>query len=90
MNLKNPVTLSFIGFVTITILSILILWIWKPNVVLKVKTEKDINWGKLISLSIIMGVVVAIILFFTTIKKIDFLTKEKYTMGFFNKSNHCY
>ena len=72
MNLKKPIVLSLVGLVSITVISIIIFSTWKPSFVTTVnnKKQKKLNWGKLLSLSVVLGVVTAISLYLSTMKPI--------------------
>ena len=70
MNLKiitqNPIYLSFTGLIIVTLVCILTLYIWKPNFVTIVSKNKiHILWGKLVSLSLTVGTLFAIVLYFS-------------------------
>ena len=70
MNLKKPIVLSLVGLVSITVISIIIFSTWKPTFVTTVnnKKKKSLNWGKILSLSFVLGIVTAITLYISTMK----------------------
>lgn len=62
----NNIYTSAIGGFIMIVVSILVLSLWKPNIVKK-KNNK-IQWNRIISLSIVLGIVVSIVICLLTMK----------------------
>jgi DMSO/TMAO reductase YedYZ heme-binding membrane subunit len=92
----DPIKLSLVGFSTVFILSIIIFSISKPTFVTTTAVNgrhRGINWGKLLSLSVVFGVLTAIILYL--IKTPTFRNQPKsesqpVQMSFSKKVSDCY
>jgi len=89
MHLKHPISLSLIALCSTTVICIIVLYLYKPTVILKAQENKEINWGKLISLSIVFGTVVGIIFYLVTMKTPlpDTFVGDKVTQP---NTSHCY
>ena len=84
----DPITLSLAGLALVTGIMILILAIAKPTFVLQPKQDKKINWGKLVSISLVVGLLAAIILYVSRIKPKS-IQPDPVTMAF-AKPAECY
>jgi hypothetical protein len=90
INCKDPMTLSIVVGLSSFLLSILVLVLYKPRVVTKVKenehthiTNRKLDWFKLIVLALIISLMVAIIVFMVLMKRSpDVIEYKKATMEF--------
>lgn len=93
MDWKNPITLSLIALVVATVISVAVFVLWKPASVVNVDDQKNknLNWGKLISLSVVLGLVSAIVIFISTMKEIPATIElDPVAMGFGTKVANNY
>ena len=95
MDLKDPITPSLITLVVAVIIIIIVFILWKPSFVVNAYDEKKkkINWGKLVSLSLVLGIVSAIVVYISIMKNIPAqrsLELEPAKMGFGKKVSDCY
>ena len=91
--MNKPIVLSLVGLVFIAVVTVVILAVWKPDFVVGVNNDKKkkINWGKLVSLSCVLGILAAIILYISTMKSApsEKILLEPAEMGF-GKVSDCY
>lgn len=68
---KDPMVVSILAGITGFIIALMVLSFTKPQAVMKVNEnhEHGINWFKLIMLSIVMGLVLAIMAFLIMVQK---------------------
>lgn len=57
------IRISIYSIIITTILTILVLYVWKPRFVVDQTVKKKILWGKLVSVSLVLGILVGIVLF---------------------------
>lgn len=90
---KDPIKLSLVGICMTTVLSILLISISKPSCAMDVDSEKDvkINWGKALSLSMMIGIVVGIMIFLLTMDKVsEPVIEQPAIMEFSKKISNAY
>jgi len=68
MQWKTPIMFSVIVLVSVTTISTIVFSIWKPQFVTKTVQRQKINWGKLISMSLVLGIVAGILSYLSTMK----------------------
>ena len=68
---KDPIKLSLVSICIVTILSILVISKCKPACTVDLDGDKNskINWGKAISLSLMIGIVTGMVVFLMTMDK---------------------
>ena len=91
---KDPIKLSIISICIVTILSLLVISKCKPDCTIDLDSDKNskINWGKTISLSLMIGIVTGIVVFLVTMEKTQEAPVETNdaTMAFSKKVSNAY
>jgi cellobiose-specific phosphotransferase system component IIC len=91
---KDPIKLSLISICVVTLLSLLVISKCKPECTVDLDSDKNskINWGKSISLSLMIGIVTGIVVFLCTMKKATVVPEKTpdAVMKFSNKVSNAY
>lgn len=87
--ISQNIKVSLYGLLTVLFFSVVLLSITKPTFVTSVTPDgrKKINWGKLLSLSVVLSVLMAIVLYLVKTPKVSHVEPVKMS---FKKISDCY
>lgn len=91
---KDPIKLSIISIIVVTLLCILTISKCKPECAVDLDSDKNrkTNWGKTVSISLMIGIVSGILVFVMNMEKVPDIPQDKteVTMKFSDKVSYAY